>query len=117
MRKLGALEGDSAVSLLGDFATGRLIGSSATPPLEHRLYAVRVLTLRGAQGWERLEKCLKRLRWKLRGDDVEMAHAIASVLERRSSDPGAVRVLRLWRRSPARVVGGLFRRGRKKVKW
>jgi hypothetical protein len=94
-----------------------LIGSAAPPPLEHRLYAVRVLTLRGAPGWRRLEKCLGRLGWKLRGDDVETAHAIASVLKRRTSDSSAVRALGRWRLSPARVIGGLFRKSRKKVKW
>jgi hypothetical protein len=115
VRKLGALEGDAAVELLGDFVRGRLIRSAAPPPSERRLFAVRVLTLRGAPGWKRLEKCLAGLSWKIRGDDVQVAHAIASVMERRTSDPGAARELRRWRWSPARCLGGLFRNGSAKV--
>jgi hypothetical protein len=117
VRKLGALEGDAAVELLGDFVRGRLIRSAGPPPLEQRLFATRVLTLRGAPGWRRLEGCLARLSWKLRGDDVEVAHAIASVLERRTSDAGAARAIRRWRWSPARRLGGLFRKGKGKVQW
>lgn len=117
VRKLGALQGDAAVELLGDFVRGRLLRSGPPPALEHRIYAVRVLTLRGGPGWQALERCLARLGWALRGDDVEIGHTIASVLERRAPDDGARQTLRRWRRSPARRLGGLFRKGRRKVRW
>lgn len=118
IRKLGSMTGQESVDLLGDFVRGRLMRASAAAPLELRLLAVRVLTLRGAPGWDRLEWCLARLGWRLRRDDVEIACEIASALERRSPGPGTARTLRRWRWSPARRLATLLRRERrKKVQW
>jgi len=120
IRKLGGLAGRESVELLRALVENRLPGEGPTPLFELRLLAVRVLTLKGAAGWECLGSCLGRLGWRLRADDIDLARFLSEVFRRRSADPAAARILRRWGRSPARLLGFLVPRGnpvRFQVQW
>jgi hypothetical protein len=110
LRRLGALPGSGAVELLARFVSGRVKGEGGVPSLERRLFAVRVLTLKGAPGWEALGGCLVRLGWSVRPDDVELGRAIARAVARRHERRMANQLLFPWRFSPGGVWVALRRR-------
>ena len=110
IRKLKRVGADGIIPQLEVLVHGR--SGCGKTPLDLRLLAIRALAQRGAQGWESLERCLSRLAWRIRRDDVQTAFAIATALERRGFGPGKIEALRRWRRSPARHLGLMLRRGR-----
>jgi hypothetical protein len=110
LRRLGALPGPGSVELLSRFVSGRVKTERAVPSLERRLFAVRVLTLKGAPGWEALGGCLIRLGWSLRKDDVELGRAIARAVLRRHEREQANKLLFPWRFSPGGVYAAFRRR-------